>query len=873
MRLRSAALFSLALPLGCASPPTDTPDSPPPKACEYRTQPEKTPVSQPIVEGPVFAGAASSRLDFPVGTPLGGYTARMKALGGQARDARRSPHAKAFAPSAGIQTVPMLRALVLAAGDQTVVFVKADLCVAYDRLVFDLEQVLSQAGIPDAQVIFLTSHTHAGPGTFQGTFHLSLGFDLFQEEQYARLLKTATEVVLAAHKAKQPAKLGASIWDGWDRADDIYSDRRKEDDGFPGPDGKPVGKHKEQRLLLFRVDNAADEPLAVLASFPIHGTVGGSDNPLFSTDATGHIELALEERFSRPVLAMHWQGPAGDISPRGVSGLSTCDQPICEDFARMESIGERAAPRILDLWQATKTKSSAALEVVTRSVRNGRDITVRGAMSYAPYDPQRPFDASTIYEPGGNVRSPLLQFNVPVGAGLCGEKRTVLPVDGIPGATGVPYASCAELSAAQKFVSAILKVPEPRLPSCEATRTTLSAVRWSGLPLHVRVSPISGGPTEDQLPSETLLLATLPGEPVTLLADALRQKSPAGTDRTFVIGYAQGHVGYLLGVENWLRGGYEASINIFGPLEGEWLVERSLDLLKLAMTAQKDDPGATAEGAPTPGARFDRLVYEKGAWAHVPIAVSSQAGQVPAELPPVLFVRAGRPKSAQPDAEIKRVWGRAQFVFHGGDPEEDTPQVVLQTETAPGTYTPVLSPSGRPLGVAGRDVLLTYTPVPVDAPPGKATAHLWSVEWQAVGFSRLDKPGVLSAFSVPLGRYRFAVAGKNGGQNYQVSSRPFAVVAEGALQLTANRTGARIQGRAVFPVGAGFRLLRLTGPSDGLVPPTGPLTVTFAAAGRQEKHTVTAPDGYFSFDTALPGGGPQELTVQDTAENRGHLAF
>jgi hypothetical protein len=277
----------------------------------------------------------------------------------------------------------------------------------------------------------------------------------------------------------------------------------------------------------------------------------------------------------------------------------------------MESLGVLAAPRIVDLWRAVKTSSRAALEVVTRSVRNGREVSVRSGLSYTPYDPAAEISSepSDLFLPDGTARGPISQFNVPVAAGLCGDKKPTLPVDGISGAKGVPYASCAELGAAQRFIAAILKVPEPPLPTCETTRTTLSALRLSGIPLLLRSQSGGGAPTDDKLDGETLLLATLPGEPVTRLADALRKKSPAGADRTFVIGYAQGHIGYLLDVENWLRGGYEPSINIFGPLEGEWLLERSLDLLRLVHTPEREDAEAPGVGGPPQGGRFDRLQF------------------------------------------------------------------------------------------------------------------------------------------------------------------------------------------------------------------------------------------------------------------------
>ena len=888
MRPSSRLAYLGAVLTACAASPTDHPDlmTPPTgEVCPYDKAPQPSGIGERIMPGQVLAGIAESRIDLPVGTPLGGFTSRMKALGGHSPDDRRSPHAKAFVPSAGVQTTPLIRALFLQAGDEPTILVKADLCVAFDRLVFDLEKELTAAGMPNARgrVIVTSSHTHAGPGTFQGTFHLSLGFDLFQEEQYQRLLKSAAQAVLAARKAARPAKLGAGIWDGWDRADEIYGDRRSDDDNLPGPDGKPTGKHKEQRLLLLRIDDEANQPLAVVTSFPMHGTVGGDDNPLISTDATGHVELALEERFDRPVLVMHLQGPAGDVSPRGRGGLARCDSKttLCTNFARMESIGELAAPRIVDLWQAVKTSSTAALEVVTRSVRNGRDISVRNGLTYTPFDPSREVDSSrsAIFNDDGSARGPISQFNVPVAAGLCGDKKVSLPVDGINGAKGVPYASCAELGAAQKFIAAILKVPEPLLPTCETTRTTLSALRLSGIPLLLRSQTGGGSPTDDKLDSETLLLATLPGEPVTRLADELRRRSPAGEARTFVVGYAQGHVGYLLDVENWLQGGYEPSINIFGPLEGEWLMERSVDLLRLVASPERDDVEAAGLGSPTVGGRFDRLRFEPRTKQTVPIAASGQAGQVPTSIPSDLYVRthSSLPAQAQPTVSIQRVSGRATFVFVGGDAEEDLPQVSLERETMPGSgvYAEVRNRTGRVVGSRGRDILLTYTPSPIDVEPGKAQAHYWTAEWQAVGWSTGSAIGLSAALAVPLGRYRLSAVGKSGGKSYQVSSQPFVVTADEALKLTATRSGVRMSGQAFYPVGAGFRLLSLSGPSDGNVPANSGLKLVLKSRkdGKSESLSPMVTDGNFAVDATIDVSTGVVVDVEDAAGNHGTLVI
>jgi hypothetical protein len=95
------------------------------------------------------------------------------------------------------------------------------------------------------------------------------------------MVTAATMAVTSA----APAKLGAGVWDGWDDKDEIYSDRRGDDNILKGKDGKPVGPHKEQRLLVLRVDDLAGKPLALLNSFPMHGTTSDAENPLASATA------------------------------------------------------------------------------------------------------------------------------------------------------------------------------------------------------------------------------------------------------------------------------------------------------------------------------------------------------------------------------------------------------------------------------------------------------------------------------------------------------------------------------------------------------------------------------------------------------------
>ncbi|CAN5635032.1 neutral/alkaline non-lysosomal ceramidase N-terminal domain-containing protein [soil metagenome] len=75
-------------------------------------------------------------------------------------------------------------------------------------------------------------------------------------------------------------------------------------------------------------------------------------------------------------------------------------------------------------------------------------------------------------------------------------------------------------------------------------------------------------------------LVSLPGEPFAELGLTIKRRSPA--HHTFVIGYANGWIGYLPTAEAWRQGGYEVGEGPWtrvGPEAGPLLVETALKLL------------------------------------------------------------------------------------------------------------------------------------------------------------------------------------------------------------------------------------------------------------------------------------------------------
>ena len=773
---------------------------------------------------PLSAGAAEVPLDVPVGTALGGYTGRGAFLGmAQAVDNREIPLAGGFFPSVGVETRPMAKALALRAGGDTVVWIKVDAIFAYEGFVFDLEQRLG----PEyrGKIILSTSHSHAAWAQYTAHSPLKVGASERRKIVGDRWLAGCEAAARAAIAALQPAKLGVFTDTHFDPTDAITHDRRGENDQLPG------GNRKDDRLHLIRVDAMNGDPIAVVPIFGMHGTIGGEDNPLASTDAPGAIERFLEEQFDRPVVVMHVQSAGADVSPSGHGAVDCNVHPgnpsdPCFNYLQAEGNGRAAVPILMAAWTAagTSMQSSIALSMVTRSIELGPKpdtFAIRGgALRYAPFDLTRDADR-TIYAGGGALASPIDEYNAPVGAALCEGDSAMFPAAAMPNTEGLPvYGSCVRLDIAGPVIGQLLRLDISDIsenhPACQTTRTTISALRLGDY-----------------------LIATMPGELSVLLADKLRAASPVDSAHTIAVGYSQGHVGYMLTPEDWLLGGYEPSVTFWGPLEAEYVVERSAELMPLAMMPMRMDAGATGKDRVVPPAVVDDFPID---------APATRRGTVPAAVPDDLWMRSGHPATAQPPATVPRVTGLATFVWYGDDSATRTPVVTLQREVGP-AWAPVTRRSGR--AVSDGDLLLYYAPVPLIR-AGAPQDHVWAVEWQPVPWT--GSGGALDDLehrgAVPLGNYRFHVE----GDGWTLDSQPFAVV-PAPLTVTATRAGDVVTVDVAVQASRGFRLLDLTNASNRPVPlRNNPIRIAVRNAGGAEigAATVTT-DGNGHATATIPG--------------------
>ncbi|HLL23297.1 MAG TPA: hypothetical protein VK427_14265, partial [Kofleriaceae bacterium] len=576
----------------------------------------------------------------------------------------------------------------------------------------------------------------------------------------------------------------------FDPTDVINRDRRSVNDVLPG------GKRGDDHLAMLRVDGSDGVPIAIVPIFGQHPTINSEDNPFASTDATGAIERAIEEQFASKVVVMHLQSAGGDTSAVGHGSVDCNARPgrasdPCFDWTAEEGHGRAALPELMAAYTAAGAtmQDTLELEMVTRSLETGprpETFAIRGgALTYAPFDPTRAAPDGIVYE-GDKLKSPIDEFNAPVGAGLCETESPMFPAAAIPGSEGIkPYGSCLKLELAGEILGPIFKFDfgvDATHPVCEMTRTTISALRIGDY-----------------------VFGTLPGEVTLLLADLVREKSPVGADKTVVIGYAQGHVGYMLRPEDWMLGGYEPSVTFWGPLEAEYIAEKLVGLMPIVQTPAREnavDGGATRVAT---AQMTDNIPIDDPA---------PMAGTIPTTVPDVTWARTGTPTSAQPAAQIPRVAGIATFVWFGDDPGVKTPHVTLEMEMVPGSglFAPVTRKSGRL--VEDTEIVLAYTPSPLQR-SGPQT-HVWVAEWQAVpwtgianGSDALDARGGL-----PLGRYRFTVE----GNGWTLSSNAFEVVAGGVAIGTVTRANGNIRTPVAWHAPKGWRLMDMMLRSNQPVP-------------------------------------------------------
>ncbi|MGC1242470.1 MAG: neutral/alkaline non-lysosomal ceramidase N-terminal domain-containing protein [Chryseosolibacter sp.] len=185
----------------------------------------------------------------------------------------------------------------------------------YDRVTSILQ---TKHGIDPLNVWWSATHTHSAPEVaahFQGIpfpsmsnrSQLAAKHDI--DTAYTAMLERELIAgILEARSRLQPARLGV----GWGFSQANINRRAIDVDGKASLGLNPDGE-VDRRIGVLRIDKEDGSPLALIANYPIHGTVLGQDNQKISGDAPGVVSAYVEQKIGAPVLFIN--GAAGNLAP------------------------------------------------------------------------------------------------------------------------------------------------------------------------------------------------------------------------------------------------------------------------------------------------------------------------------------------------------------------------------------------------------------------------------------------------------------------------------------------------------------------------------------------------------------------------------
>lgn len=543
----AAALLVFAI--GCVKEvPDDDDDLPfvPDKATwgrnKTRVDEEKAPA-----KGPLMAGVAVRMIDGPVGASMAGYGGR-----GGGRQTHWNDMLKGTAGFYGMQSI---KAIVVSVGDERMAFVKSPLMSSESYLTDAIIRQLKENYDLDfrGRVITVAGHSHHTTARYWPLPQLlgAVGADTFDAEIAETNAGIFADAIAAAWDARVPAEWAHGHLDDWDPNDEVYRDRRREDN--------ELGYGKDPRLTMMAFRRKSDaSPLAVVFNFPIHGTAFGADNDMFTEDAPGYVEHKFEEYFfartGKPVFGLYAQSAGGSASPGG-DGMG---HPT---LARMERLGQAAAPKMFGVYESLQW-SGADTELAVRSQRI--EIVHHRVYEGRPWENEFSGENGEPYEWGG---------------WQCSGEKDAVSMEG-----GIKY--CIDLET-------FLHLLDTDVPTDTAHQAYLTMARLGDL----WMMTMPGEPAWSivKYARDEAAKRTFNGKPANLM----------------VLGYAQDHLLYLTAPDDWYLGGYESEMSLWGPGGGVFLADEQLKMMD-AMIAGKNGPAFFQESPPlSPVPEFEPRVRER----------------------------------------------------------------------------------------------------------------------------------------------------------------------------------------------------------------------------------------------------------------------
>lgn len=498
------------------------------------------------------------------------------------------------------------------------------------------------------RLVISATHTHGGPAHYFATPNYAGAFSGETTGFDPRVLDfLATRIAGAiAHAAQtaQPARIAwthAFVNGGRDREPAIGQNRSVvahcgNDDpmGERGTtcrtDGVDPVAEVEGRLDLLRVDVEGTDglrPLALYASFPVHGTVVPNTNQLLEADLFGYAARRIEARLrdEGTFVAVLANGAEGDVRPDYRE----------QGWPEARRLGELLADRVVAVHGG-----ASAFEEDPRIVRAMRDLYLPNAVA-----------------PEGGPDAPHLCEHAALGrAAICGSEE---------GRTHF----CGRL-----FHEGIVSPGT----GCQAPKAFLLSENLGsgGFPTVAPLSVVAVGRGA---------VVSYPFEATTTAGRRLRSAVVAalGTEQVMLVGLANEYVQYMTTPEEYAAQHYEGGSTLYGPGTQPVIAAHLARLARSVRASVEGSGRPLVEPLALPEVRLDRADVMPDEPTLVPVL--DGVGRSTRDERPAftLSFRAGHPVTlvgtGQPFVRVERRDAEGRFVPHvdaNGEPVDDTSEDV-----------------------------------------------------------------------------------------------------------------------------------------------------------------------------------------------------
>lgn len=428
-------------------------------------------------------------------------------------------------------------ALVVSDGKQRFAMVDVDR-LFIDGLEPSIDRASALTGIPAQNIRLAATHTHAAVNvsTAKGPAGLDLSEYQAAVERYDEfLMDKIVGLIVEANSNLHPAHIYGEIGSGR-----ININRRVRQDGDrPAAVGRNPDGFVDRDLIVFRIDNAQGEPIAVLVNFPCHGTVLAYENKRISPDWIGMVRKVVEDAMPT-AKCLFFQGAAGNQGPiEGFTG----------DLSVAHRLGARLGHRAVSL--------ALGIETVRR------EPTFEGFVESTAYQAKQhwrvkgPRDGS-LSRASVTVPLPRRRYTEQEISAMAARLDDAMRKATVAKASGDPWEVRQAEARIRRFRNLLDKWKQP----FEAGFVEVQVEVW-------KIGDVA--------------IVSMPGEPFAEIGVAARQASPFAF--TMFCGYSDGVGGdYLPTTCEYDHGGYEVERTPYGRGAEEKLTAEIVALLQLFET-------------------------------------------------------------------------------------------------------------------------------------------------------------------------------------------------------------------------------------------------------------------------------------------------